>query len=308
MKPKRFVEPSLAGGVCSSSAFPTASERPVEARCLNCSSELTLHQPDMDLPERLLGSLRVLQALVSHRPRARRERRGSWSGCPITRWSENSLTRIRRPGFPHELRIRRRFARPPTRRVALTDRGATGRSDDEDPAGWPTWIDGSAGRLKGTEVGPTGKDARPTVRDDHPIGVESLPGSRDMPTRSAGYRDRGHPPLAVPDRARSGRKWPGRRIARAIQGSRDRSYRLLAGRSGEPRPQFTSHPDLPSRERPVRPAGPAPAVPGLGWGPRGLGQGQVEGLVERRDAVERRAASGPPRGCPPCPPRCPWAG
>ncbi len=35
--------------------FPALSEDPVAAECLNCSSDLTLHQPDMNTPERLLG-------------------------------------------------------------------------------------------------------------------------------------------------------------------------------------------------------------------------------------------------------------
>jgi hypothetical protein len=35
--------------------FPTATERPVRTRCLNCSLPLSLLQPDLDSPDRLLG-------------------------------------------------------------------------------------------------------------------------------------------------------------------------------------------------------------------------------------------------------------
>lgn len=35
--------------------FPTAAERSVAAQCLNCSLPLSLSQPDLDSPERLLG-------------------------------------------------------------------------------------------------------------------------------------------------------------------------------------------------------------------------------------------------------------
>lgn len=35
--------------------FPTAMEHPIGARCLNCSSPLSLSQPDLDSPGRLLG-------------------------------------------------------------------------------------------------------------------------------------------------------------------------------------------------------------------------------------------------------------
>ena len=35
--------------------FPAAVERPVRARCLNCDLPLSLSQPDLDSPERLLG-------------------------------------------------------------------------------------------------------------------------------------------------------------------------------------------------------------------------------------------------------------
>jgi hypothetical protein len=35
--------------------FPTATENPNGPSCLNCSSRLSLSQPDMELPERLLG-------------------------------------------------------------------------------------------------------------------------------------------------------------------------------------------------------------------------------------------------------------
>lgn len=35
--------------------FPTTTDRPVKARCLNCSVPLALSQPDLDSPERLLG-------------------------------------------------------------------------------------------------------------------------------------------------------------------------------------------------------------------------------------------------------------
>jgi hypothetical protein len=35
--------------------FPAAVERPVRARCLHCDSPLSLSQPDLDSPDRLLG-------------------------------------------------------------------------------------------------------------------------------------------------------------------------------------------------------------------------------------------------------------
>jgi len=35
--------------------FPKVCEQSVHAKCLKCSSDLILHQPDMNLPERLLG-------------------------------------------------------------------------------------------------------------------------------------------------------------------------------------------------------------------------------------------------------------
>jgi len=35
--------------------FPTALDGPTPLKCLNCSSELSLHQPDVNSPERLLG-------------------------------------------------------------------------------------------------------------------------------------------------------------------------------------------------------------------------------------------------------------
>jgi hypothetical protein len=35
--------------------FPAALERPVRARCLNCDLPLSLSQPDLNSPERLLG-------------------------------------------------------------------------------------------------------------------------------------------------------------------------------------------------------------------------------------------------------------
>jgi hypothetical protein len=35
--------------------FPAAVERPVRPHCLNCSQPLSLSQPDLDSPERLLG-------------------------------------------------------------------------------------------------------------------------------------------------------------------------------------------------------------------------------------------------------------
>src|SRR4051812_11712967 len=35
--------------------FPASALKPVGALCLNCSSSLTLHQPDTDSPERLLA-------------------------------------------------------------------------------------------------------------------------------------------------------------------------------------------------------------------------------------------------------------
>jgi len=35
--------------------FPAAVERPVRAHCLNCSLPLSLSQPDLNSPERLLG-------------------------------------------------------------------------------------------------------------------------------------------------------------------------------------------------------------------------------------------------------------
>jgi hypothetical protein len=35
--------------------FPAAIERPVRAHCLNCDLPLSLSQPDLDSPERLLG-------------------------------------------------------------------------------------------------------------------------------------------------------------------------------------------------------------------------------------------------------------
>jgi hypothetical protein len=35
--------------------FSAPSERPIQGKCLKCSSELTIHQPDINLPERLLG-------------------------------------------------------------------------------------------------------------------------------------------------------------------------------------------------------------------------------------------------------------
>ncbi len=35
--------------------FPAAVERPVKAHCLNCSLPLSLSQPDLNSPERLLG-------------------------------------------------------------------------------------------------------------------------------------------------------------------------------------------------------------------------------------------------------------
>lgn len=53
MKPNRFV--SKATTDLHFLRFPAEFENLVAARCLNCASELTLHQPDMDLPERLLG-------------------------------------------------------------------------------------------------------------------------------------------------------------------------------------------------------------------------------------------------------------
>ncbi len=53
MKPKRFVNRVTAD--LHFLRFPAVFEHPVRAQCLNCSSDLTLHQPDMDTPERLLG-------------------------------------------------------------------------------------------------------------------------------------------------------------------------------------------------------------------------------------------------------------
>ncbi len=53
MKPKRFENRVSAD--LHFLRFPAVFERPVTAECLNCRSELTLHQPDMDMPERLLG-------------------------------------------------------------------------------------------------------------------------------------------------------------------------------------------------------------------------------------------------------------
>ena len=35
--------------------FPTAVDHPVTAHCLNCSLPLSLSQPDLDSPDRLLG-------------------------------------------------------------------------------------------------------------------------------------------------------------------------------------------------------------------------------------------------------------
>jgi hypothetical protein len=35
--------------------FPTAVQGPIRARCVNCSLPLSLSQPDMNSPERLLG-------------------------------------------------------------------------------------------------------------------------------------------------------------------------------------------------------------------------------------------------------------
>ncbi len=35
--------------------FPALFEDPLAAECLNCATDLTLHQPDMNTPERLLG-------------------------------------------------------------------------------------------------------------------------------------------------------------------------------------------------------------------------------------------------------------
>jgi hypothetical protein len=35
--------------------FPTADEHPITAQCLNCSLPLSLSQPDVNSPERLLG-------------------------------------------------------------------------------------------------------------------------------------------------------------------------------------------------------------------------------------------------------------
>ena len=54
--------------------FPAAVERPVRARCVDCSLPLSLSQPDMNLPERLLGVC-AMQALVTHRPDTRPHRR-----------------------------------------------------------------------------------------------------------------------------------------------------------------------------------------------------------------------------------------
>lgn len=53
MKPKRSVIKAPAN--LHFLRFPAVFEHPVEAQCLNCPSKLTLHQPDMELPERLLG-------------------------------------------------------------------------------------------------------------------------------------------------------------------------------------------------------------------------------------------------------------
>ncbi len=53
MKPNRSV--IKAAAKLHFLRFPAMFEDPVAAECLNCSSELTLHQPDMNTPERLLG-------------------------------------------------------------------------------------------------------------------------------------------------------------------------------------------------------------------------------------------------------------
>ncbi len=53
MKPKRIATRMAAE--LHFLRFPAVFEHPVRAECLNCSSELTLHQPDMEMPERLLG-------------------------------------------------------------------------------------------------------------------------------------------------------------------------------------------------------------------------------------------------------------
>ncbi len=53
MKPKRRV--IKASAQLHFLRFPALFEEPVAAECLNCASDLTLHQPDMNSPERLLG-------------------------------------------------------------------------------------------------------------------------------------------------------------------------------------------------------------------------------------------------------------
>ncbi len=53
MKPKRCV--IKASVKLHFLRFPALFEDPFAAECLNCASDLTLHQPDMNTPERLLG-------------------------------------------------------------------------------------------------------------------------------------------------------------------------------------------------------------------------------------------------------------
>ena len=53
MKPNRSV--IKAAAKLHFLRFPAMFEDPVAAECLNCASELILHQPDMNTPERLLG-------------------------------------------------------------------------------------------------------------------------------------------------------------------------------------------------------------------------------------------------------------
>jgi hypothetical protein len=54
MKPER--RPKLVSVNLDVLRFSEHVDRPAQVRCLNCSTALTLHQPDLNVPERLLGT------------------------------------------------------------------------------------------------------------------------------------------------------------------------------------------------------------------------------------------------------------
>ena len=144
-------------------------------------------------------------------------------------------------------------------------------------------------------------DPREETRTSNPSAAAATSGSssstpRSPPTHSAGDR------RAVGDRdILDGEARPGCHGDGPTKAGRRSPSRVTGGPIPERPP--------PDRSRRAGDPDPGEALEGSAGAPEGPGtQGDLEGLVEGRDAVERQGRRGPPRGCPRGRPRCPWAG